>query len=192
MSFNENEYYDEVFKNIDTSEAILSDIEFDNCTFKNCQFHKTTLDSCRFIDCSFLECDLSLIKIEDSYFSDPIVKNSKAMGIDFSSLVSHTQLKFYDSNLSMSSFFQVDLKHSEFIRCNLNEVDFEQTGLEKVNFKESDLLNATFGNTNLKNADLSNAINYLINPEQNSLKGTKVSLPQADSFLKFLDVKIVS
>ena len=192
MSFDEKEYYDEVFKNLDISETILCDIEFDNCTFKNCQFHKTTLDSCRFIDCAFLECDLSLIKIEDSYFSDIVVKDSKAIGIDFSALTSHIQMKFYDSNVSMSSFFQVDLKHSEFIRCNLNEVDFEQTGLEKVNFKESDLLNATFGNTNLKNADLSSAKNYLINPEHNNLKGTKVSLPQADSFLKFLDVKIVS
>ena len=191
MNFSENEYYDETFKNIDVSHTTLNDIEFDNCSFINCIFNSTILDSCRFMECSFEECDLSLMKINGSYFSDLVVKNSKAIGIDYSSLSSHTQLKFYDSNISMSSFFQVDLKHSEFIRCNVNEVDFEQSDLEKTNFKESDLLNATFGNTNLKNADLSMAIKYLIDPEKNRLKGMKVSLPQAESFLQFLDIKIV-
>ncbi|MDX9743723.1 MAG: pentapeptide repeat-containing protein [Arcobacteraceae bacterium] len=100
-------------------------------------------------------------------------------------------INFYNSNISMSSFYQLDLRSSEIISCKSHEVDFAHTNLEKTNFKDTDLLNSTFNNTNLKNTDLSEAINYMINPKYNTLKATKVSLAQATSFLKFLDLKIV-
>ena len=192
MGFKENEYYDEVFKNIDISQKILSNKEFDSCTFQNCIFNESILKNCKFIDCIFNECDLSLLKIKNSVFNDIIIKNSKAIGIDWSSLSTHFPVKFHNSNISMSSFFQLDLKNDEIISCKAHDVDFGQTNLEKVNFNDTDLLNAIFGNTNLKNTDLSKAKNYLINPEQNRLKTTKVSLPEAESFLKFLDIKIIN
>ena len=46
-------------------------------------------------------------------------------------------------------------------------------------------------NTNLQYTDLSMAKNYLINPEFNNLKKTKVSINEATSFLKFLDLDII-
>lgn len=192
MSFKENEYYAEIFKNIDISQNLLSNKEFDSCTFDNCIFNESILENCRFIDCIFNECDLSLLKIKGSVFNDITIKNSKAIGIDWSLLSIHFPVKFHNSNISMSSFFRLDLKNCEIISCKAHDVDFGETNLEKVSFKDTDLLNAIFGNTNLKNTDLSKARNYMINPEQNRLNNTKVSLPEAESFLKFLNIKIMN
>ncbi len=189
MILTQNEYYNELFEN--KTATSLSSIEFDNCTFKNCIFNESTIEFCKFIDCVFEECDLSLIKIKNSTFIDISIKESKAIGINWALSLLPFSANFYNSNISMSSFYQLDLRNSEIISCKSHEVDYAHTNLEKANFKDTDLLNSTFNNTNLKNTDLSHAINYMINPKYNTIKATKVSLPEATSFLKFLDLKIV-
>jgi hypothetical protein len=45
-----------------------------------------------------------------------------------------------------------------------------------------------FSSTNLTKADLSTAKNYHIPPEQNILKGTRFSLPEAMSLLYSMDI----
>ena len=189
MIFSQSEYENEVFKNITATS--LNSIEFDNCVFKNCIFNETTIEFCKFIDCVFEESDLSLVKIKSSTFIDISIKDSKAIGVNWALSQLPFSANFYSSNISMSSFYQLDLRNSEIVSCKSHEVDYAHTNLEKVNFKDTDLLNATFNNTNLKNTDLSLAINYLIDPKYNTIKATKVSLPEATSFLKFLDLKII-
>lgn len=191
MIFDSNEYCDEEFKTLDLSNENISTVDFDNCNFKNCIFTELTLDYCKFVDCTFEDCDLSLMKIKYSVFNDVLIKNSKAIGIDWSLSESPFSINIYNSTISMSSFYKLDLKLSNIIGCIAHEVDFVQTNLEKAVFKETDLLNSTFDDTNLKYTDLSQAINYTINPNLNTLKSTKVSLSEATSFLQFLDIKIV-
>ena len=191
MKFKETEYYDEIFENINLQEEILESKEFDNCTFKNCIFAETTFQYCKFITCSFENCDLSLLKVKSSVFNDVRIKECKAIGIDWSLCDKLFAVTFDSSNINMSSFYSVNLIHSKIISCLANEVDFSQSNLEVVDFQDTDLLHSTFNNTNLKCTDLSMARNYLIDPEFNNLKKTKVSIHEATSFLQFLDLDIV-
>lgn len=191
MKFIENEYYDEVFKDLDLQGEILISKEFDNCIFENCIFNETSLKYCKFTQCTFENCDLSLLKIEASIFNEVSLRNSKAIGIDWSLCEQAFNMNFYNSNINISSFYKLNLKYSSIISCLAHEVDFSGTNLEKVNFKDTDLLKSTFDNTNLQFTDLSMAKNYLINPKSNYLKKTKVSEDEASSFLQFLDLDIV-
>ena len=119
------------------------------------------------------------------------IKDCKAIGIDWSLCKKPFEMSFYNSNINMSSFYKLNLKHCNIISCSAHEVDFGETNLERVNFKGTDLLKSTFDNTNLQFTDLSMAKNYLINPEFNYLKKTKVSENEASSFLQFLDLDII-
>ncbi|MCD6173927.1 MAG: pentapeptide repeat-containing protein [Sulfurimonas sp.] len=191
MSFKKDEYYDEVIENINLNEQQISSIEFDNCTFKSCSFNKSTFAYCKFTECIFENCDLSLLIIKGSVFNDVQLIDTKAIGINWTSASSPFEINFKNSDISMSSFYNFDLRQAKIINCKANDVDFAKTNLEKVDFKDTDLKGSIFGDTNLKNADLSQAINYMIDPNQNKIQGTKVSLPQATSFLEFFELKII-
>ncbi len=188
MIFDKEEYWDETYENIKIS--YLENIDFDNCIFKNCTFHKAILKYCKFVECHFENCDLSLLTLQYCSFNDVNFNKSKCVGINWSLCESSFVINFNECNLNMSSFHNLDLRHNKIISCNASEVDFEKTNLQSVDFKDTDLLNATFSNTNLKDTNLAQAKNYNINPNSNYIKQTKVSLPEAISFLNFLDLKL--
>jgi len=190
MNFIKKEYYDEIFENLNISNQTIKSIEFDDCSFKNCIFNTSILQHCKFTECTFENCNLSLMKPKGSVFNDIKISNSKAIGINWTLCNKPFEVNFESSDISMSSFYELDLRHTKIISCKANDIDFGKTNLEKVNFKDTDLKGTIFGDTNLKDTDLRFAINYLIDPQNNFLKGTKVSLPQANSFLEFLDIKI--
>jgi fluoroquinolone resistance protein len=184
-----SEYIDEVFENLSFTD--LKDIKFDNCTFKGCSLHSALLQYVKFIECRFESCDLSLMKLKSSLFNDVDVLDSKAIGIDFSTCEQPFSMNFYHTTLNMCSFYDLDMRQSDFIASQLHDTDFAKSNLERVSFKESDLLNALFEESNLKLCDFSEAFNYRINPMTNTLKSTKVSRDEAQSFLTFFDLKIV-
>ena len=191
MNFERQEYYDEVFENINIQDDLISSIEFDNCTFRSCTFNESKFEFCKLVECSFENCDLSLINVKGSIFNDVKISNSKAIGINWVLCGKPFDVNFDSSNISMSSFYHLDLRHTQIISCKAHDVDFGKTNLEKVSFQDTDLLGSMFGDTNLKETNLSQATNYMIDPNKNYIKGTKVSLPQATSFLKFFDLKII-
>jgi len=191
MYFTELEYDDEIIENIDLKEGTVSSIEFEYCRFKNCTFSKTKFEFCTFTECIFEECDLSLIGVKGSIFNDVKIINSKAIGIDFSQTRSPFELSIKESNISMCSFYTLDLRHIKVINSQAIDVDFSRVNLEKSDFSGTDLNGATFSDTKLKSADFSKAQNYLIDPKHNDIRGMKVSLPEAGSFLLHLGLKLV-
>ena len=190
-SFDKTEYIDEVFKDLNFSGMKFAHIEFDGCTFVNCTFHKTKFEHCRFLESRFEECELSLLGVKGSVFNDIVLKECKAIGVNYSELSTPIEINFYNSNINLSSFYRLDLKHTKLIDCSIQEVDFAESNLEKADFSGSDLSSAVFDGTNLSMTDLSEAINYLIDPQKNILRKTKVSTQEATSFLHFLDLNIV-
>lgn len=191
MSFKLNEYSDEILENINIDNQIITSIEFDDCTFKNCSFSEATIKFCNFTDCIFDNCNLSLVNIQGSVFNNIKIVNSKAIGINWTMTSKPFEISFTNSDISMSSFYNMDLKSINIITCKAHDIDFAKTNLEKANFKDTDLLGSVFGDTNLKDIDLTTAINYMIDPNNNYIKSTKVKLPQAISFLHYFDLKIV-
>lgn len=67
------------------------------------------------------------------------------------------------------------------MNCNVSESSFEGTSFDKTSFHEC----------NLSKADFSSAKNYSINPSENIIKNALFSLPEAQSFLEYLNIKII-
>ena len=178
-----NEYYDEILENININNKTITSKEFDNCTFKNCSFNETVLKNCKFTECIFENCDLSLLKIQGSVFNDIKILDSKAIGINWTMFSNPFEISFTNSDISMCSFYNMELRRTNIINCKAYDVDFAKSNLEKANFKDTNLLGSIFGDTNLKNTDLTNALNYMIDPNKNYIKGTKISMPQVYNIL---------
>ena len=190
-NFTNNDYYDDSFDDINIVHEKISDIKFDDCIFENCNFNKSIISHCKFVECTFINCDLSLLNVIHSVFNDVKIKNCKAIGINwYKADDNNFELSFHDSNITMSSFSQRDLKHISIIDCIAHDVDFTNANLQNANFKNTDLKGSIFSQSNLKNTDLTYAKNYMIDPNANYLKDTKVSMIEATSFLQFLGLKI--
>jgi len=190
---NEEEYYDQIFDDVQLAKDETLTGRFSDCTFINCTFESAIVRNCRFSGCRFLECNLSLAQIPGSSFPGTRFEKSKLIGVDwtqgnwsqseFSNLAG-----FFDCVLSHSTFIGIRLKGIQIKKCIANEVDFREADLSKVNFGGTDLDKSIFGSTNLSEADLSSARNYPIDPGNNLLKGAKFALPEAMALLYSMDI----
>jgi len=180
-----------LFENIDFSEAPISREEYSDCTFVNCSFHAADLSNILFSDCSFKSCDLSLIKTTGSILRDVVFKECKLLGIHFETC---NELMFFVSFdhciLNHSSFFEMPLKKMHFKHCSLVEADFTGTDLTAARFEHCDLSGANFDNSNLEKADFRTAQHYSIDPERNRIKQALFSLDGVGGLLRKYNIDI--
>ena len=117
------------------------------------------------------------------------------MGINWTEL-SWPQIKlasplyFYSSNISHSSFYGLELADLIIDDCKVHDVDFRESNLTHASFIGSDLQNSLFMHTNLTHANFTNAINYTIDIQFNTIKKAIFSFPDAIALLNSLDIKI--
>ena len=97
---------------------------------------------------------------------------------------------FDECNISLNNFTALRLKKTRFVKCDAREADFTQAELSESDFHGSDLLGARFHQTTLLKADFRGAVNYVMNPADNKLKGAKFSLPEALGLLSGLGIVI--
>ena len=83
------------------------------------------------------------------------------------------------------------LNHTVFLKSSLREVDFTETDLRNVIMDQCDLADATFDHANLERANLSTALNYTIDPENNRISGAKFSMPGVTGLLTKYKIEIV-
>lgn len=133
---------------------------------------------------------MSLLQLKHCKFTDITMKNCKAVGLNWSLSSKPFSINIYSSDISNSTFFNLDLRHSKIISCKAHDIDFAEANLTKANLDDTDLLNARFINTNLRLTNLTKAKNYSIDPSSNKLNSTKVALPEALSFLNYLNIKV--
>jgi uncharacterized protein YjbI with pentapeptide repeats len=100
-------------------------------------------------------------------------------------------VRFEKCQLDHSSFYQVKLNHTVFLNTSLLEVDFTEADLRNTIFDQSDLLNATFDHTNLERANLSTALNYSLDPENNRIMGAKFTQPSVLGLLDKYQIEIL-
>ena len=171
----QKEYYaDQEFKDVNFTEKQLKTGEYDNCTFIGCTFTQSSLIDFIFLECTFKQCDLSLANLTNTTFRDVKFNGCKMMGLHFEACSDILfSVSFVDCNLQLSSFFQRKMKQTTFVNCQLNEVDFTETNLAASNFKECDFTAAVFEYTLLEKADFRTSYNFIIDPENNRIKGAK-------------------
>ena len=92
--------------------------------------------------------------------------------------------------MSGTSFYKLKLKQTEFRNCKLQKADFSDADLSDARFPDCDLSRATFDNTNLERAYLRTATNFTINPEQNKIKGLKISSQNLSGLLEKYELDI--
>ena len=181
----------QLFSKEDFTKTPLPLGEYDNCNFRNCNFTGSDLSGIRFMDCTFAGCDLSNTKVVKSSFQETAFKECKMLGFHFDQCDQlGLTVRFEGCQLDHSSFYQVKLNHSVFLNTSLQEVDFSEADLRNAILDQCDLLNATFDNTNLERANLSSALNYAIDPENNRIQGAKFSLPMVVGLLNKYQIVI--
>jgi len=184
-------YYDEetiTAKNVNDFTYVES--EFVDCAFEGIDFQNQELKKSKFIECQFILCNLSNVKVSFSTFREVSFIESKMVGVNWTTTQAVSDLSFDQCKLDDSVFLALKLNGIKFTKCSLINCDFSESQLMKSSFKGSDLKLAQFNNADLESADLTNCLNYYINPLFTKLKKAKFSFPEAISLLEAQEIKV--
>jgi fluoroquinolone resistance protein len=172
--------------------AGLIDQTFEDCKFNKCNLSSFDLTRSQFVECRFTACDLSNAQLANARMREVLFENCKLLGLSWVKLDDLRGPAFSECILSYCNFVGLKLKKTLFTNCQLREVDFRQADFSESDFKGSDCFGAVFGQTTLLKADFRGALNYLIDPISNKVKGARFSFPEAQGLLAGLGVIIES
>ena len=182
---------DKVFKNENYLNSPLVKGEYDNCIFINCSFSNADLSNINFTECSFTECDLSNSNIKNTVFNVVSFSKSKLIGLNFNDCSNFLfSVIFNDCNLSLASFYRQVAKHTKCNDSLLHQVDFTGADLSSSVFNNCDFKTAIFDRTILNKVNFRTSFNYEIDPEINSIKKAKFSMPQVVGLLKKYNIDV--
>jgi fluoroquinolone resistance protein len=190
-----DEYFQQTFRDASLLGATVQGKDFEECRFEACSFQETEFSGCAFRGSLFASCNLAVMKVPNSRFADVTFRRSKLTGVNWTvaqlSTVG-TALTFEEQCvLDYSVFMGLKLKNMALRDSTAREVDFTDADLSGSDLSGTDLSGARFNQTNLSKAHLEGAYGYSIDVNANLLRGTRVSLPEAGSLLRFIGVDVV-
>jgi len=194
---NENsEYVNENFKGLDCVGEMFYELHFEDCLFEDCDFSEASFNACKFTECQFIKCNLSLLKISECKFYEVLCRDSKVIGIDWttaswSSILTCSPIQFFNCILNDSSFFGLNLNELVIEGCKAVDVDFREGDFNSSNFTYTDFNNALFRETNLSSVNFTEAENYNIDIYINEIKNAIFSRFEAVKLLESIDIKLV-
>jgi fluoroquinolone resistance protein len=188
MNFEKDSYSQETFSKLVLTEETFESKVFDECEFTDCLFIGCRFEKCRLLNCRFEKCDLSNIVPMNSEFREVKFTNCKAIGIDWTRASKIKELHFTECLVNYSNFRLLKLPKTIMKKCEVKEADFIETDLKDSNFTGNDFENSIFFKTDLSGVDFTHAKNYTIDVNNNTLKKTRFSLPEALSLLSNLDI----
>ncbi|MCR9203514.1 MAG: pentapeptide repeat-containing protein [Halobacteriovoraceae bacterium] len=172
------------------TEFPTEECEFLSCTFTGLNLSEKSFKNTRLVECSFKNCNLSNIDLTGSSLRDVSFEDCKLVGVNFSNTTSSFELSFHRSVLHYCVFQELKIQKSTFKKCDLKEADFTGSDLKQSNFSETRLQGCHFSRCNLSLCDFREATDYSINFENNNVKKSKFSLPEAMTLLDQFDVEI--
>jgi len=190
------EHYSKTFSHLSMIDQEIEGVEFEDCSFTECDFTEATFKKCRFIECTFVECNLSVIKIDQSQFTDVAFEHCKLIGVDWtramwSQLRLAASLEFKECVLNDSSFFDLNLDELKLVGCKAHDVDFRNGSFCYAKFSFSDFTGSLFGKTDLSGADFTEAVNYDIDVFDNKIDQAKFTKYEAVRLLGSLDIELL-
>jgi len=183
-----SENYRQTFTKLVLPNSDFIDFIFEECVFLTCNFSGANFKRARFLGCRFESSDLSNAKLDNTRIRNTEFDKCKLLGLQWTQMEDFTDPVFRECILSFSNFSGMKLKKAQFYQSTLRDVDFSGADLPESNFKDCDLLNARFSATCLLKSDFRGAINYLISPIENKLRGARFSLPEAQGLLYGLGI----
>ena len=181
-------YENERFEGFSCQNISLHGTQFYQCVFDQGDFQYSELKSCSFEDCTFSNCNCSLLKIPNSRLTNVLFNTCKLLGINWSSGNKLFTPAFSGCNLDSCVFSDLNLTKFRFDDCSLNDATFFRVSLADAVFHNCSLKNCSFSQADLTNTDFSTSYDYFINAENNKLRKTLFSLPEATSLLKNFDI----
>jgi fluoroquinolone resistance protein len=197
FSFEANsEYSDQDFKKISYGNRTVSQTTFQNCTFTDCSFQETTFLNCKFRDCTFKKCNMRLMKVAGSSFRNVVFEQSSLIGVNWVDAAWSKQglldsIGFIECDISHSTFIGLALKKLVVQKSTAKNTDFAEANLTQADFTGTDLAESRFLHTNLTEADFTDAYNYAIDVQLNTVKQAKFALPEAVNLLRCMDIVLV-
>ncbi len=188
--FEKESYFRESFSGLNLADETVKEIMFEQCTFENCSFVTCTFERCRFLTCKLTGCILSAITPTNTRFEDVTFISCKAIGVNWTRAMETRKLRFKDSQVNYSNFRFTKLPDLSMINCEAKESDFIEADLKGAVMKKTDFQNTRFFHSNLAEADFREAVNYSIDPAQNTLKKTRFSMPEVMGLLDSFDIII--
>ena len=202
-----------IFENCNFNKSIISHCKFVECTFINCDlsllnvihsvFNDVKIKNCKAIGINWYKADDNNFELSfhDSNITMSSFSQRDLKHISIIDCIAHdVDCKIFsaDTGIDTSIAHRIeqitsilpDKMDFFLLNCIAHDVDFTNANLQNANFKNTDLKGSIFSQSNLKNTDLTYAKNYMIDPNANYLKDTKVSMIEATSFLQFLGLKI--
>ena len=163
--------------------------DYETCEFINCSF--TDISKLNFIECSFKNCNLSNCKVNDTMLQSVEFFDCKLLGVNFFRAKDFAfEVYFNKCLLDFVSFDSKKLNKSKFRNCKMHEVNFTNADLSKSSFVDCDLFEAVFDKTNLSGIDFTSSINFLIDPEINTIKKAKFLSQDLSRLLTKYDIII--
>jgi uncharacterized protein YjbI with pentapeptide repeats len=184
------EHVDEIFTPADLPTKAFAGHSFESCVFEGFDLKDADLRHARFVDCRFVSSDLSNAQLANTRVREVTFEECKLLGIQWTQLDDLVNPEFRESQLDYGNFTGLKLKKTKFNNCSLKECDFAQADLSESSFGKSDLRGARFQSTALSKADFRGAINYVIDPVANKVRGARFSMPEAQGLLVGLGVVI--
>jgi len=188
-------YTNENFNDLEFHGDIVEESEFEDCKFISCNFSETQFIGCKFIDCEFKSSNLNLVKLDKSKFIETDFKDCKITGVNWTSLdwgsFSIVSPIFFEScDISFSVFNSLKLHELSLQNCKAHDVDFSECDLKGANFFRTDLMDSKFSFSKLNRCNFQEAINYYIDPLENSIEGAVFNSPEVLSLLSRFKIKI--
>lgn len=148
-----------------------------------------------FIDCEFKSSNLNLIKLDESKFLETNFKDCKITGVnwtsaDWRSFSIVSPVSFESCDISFSVFNSLKLHELSIQNCKVHDVDFSECDLKGADFFKTDLMDSKFSLSKLDRCNFQEAINYYIDPLENSIEGAVFTLPEVLSLLNRFKIKI--
>lgn len=169
-------HQDKTFEKISFSQKEIRNREFEKCTFRQCDLSDSSFINTRFTDCIFAGCNLSMLKLQRSTLNHVTFRDSKVMGVNFSDCEdSMFSVRFEGCMADYASFMNKKMPKTSFIQTSLKDVNFSNAVLTQAVFDRSDLHGALFSRTQLTEADFRTALNYVLDPELNTIRKAKFS-----------------
>lgn len=182
---------DTKFSSVDFSKYNIAGCLFENCFFESCRFNEITLNKCTFNSCVFSECEIVLTKFANTTLNEAAFLNCKLTGVNLSDCNDFgLSLEFNGSILDYVVISGKKLKKTDFTACRINNSDFTDIDFKESDFSETIFENTAFRNCNLEKCDFRTSSGYEIDPALNVIRNARFTLPEAQSFLLFLGIKI--
>lgn len=178
----------EVYENLQAPEEQWRALEFEDCSFRGGDLSGARWTELTFLDTRFEGVDLSNLVLRGCRFRGCSFQDCKLLGVDWTQGNGLEGLCFRGCRLDYGNFAHQDLSRGEWVDCSARETHLVGADLSHCDCSGTSFLGSTFSGTDLSHTDLRSAQDYVVDPRTNTLAKTRVSLPEAVSLLRGLDI----